>query len=53
VWGLEISRSLRYFAERTPIPTFHQLHFGSKAYQQGRIQVLPFARFCSQVLEGV
>lgn len=36
----------RYFAERTPIPRFYQVHRGERHFESGKITVLPFARFC-------
>lgn len=42
------SAAARYFAERTPIPTFYQVHLGTRHFQTGRVVVLPFARFCRE-----
>jgi predicted AAA+ superfamily ATPase len=44
-----ISPSIHYFAERTPIPVFYQVHRGSKSYGTDRIRVLPFTRFCDEL----
>jgi uncharacterized protein len=41
-----ISPAARYFAERTPIPRFYQVHMGERQFQTGNITVLPFAAFC-------
>lgn len=41
-----ISPSIRYFAERTSIPAFYQVHRQDANYQSGRITVLPFEQFC-------
>jgi predicted AAA+ superfamily ATPase len=41
-----ISPNLKYFAERTPIPDFYQLHLGTKKYSNKNIHVLPFEDFC-------
>jgi uncharacterized protein len=39
--------SLSYFAARTSIPVFYQVHRGTKEYSvSDRIHVLPFAKFC-------
>jgi len=38
--------SLSYFAARTNIPTFYQVHRGTREYSvSDRIHVLPFAEF--------
>jgi predicted AAA+ superfamily ATPase len=43
------SPHLSYFAERTDIPIFYQVHRGTRAYSvSDRIHVLPFAKFCSK-----
>lgn len=41
-----ISKHLKYFSERTSIPTFYQVHLGDKLYSDGNIHVLPFTEFC-------
>jgi len=38
-----------YFAERTPIPRFYQVHRGEKAYSKGKVTVLPFLQFCKKL----
>jgi hypothetical protein len=44
------SPHLKYFADRTPIPMFYQIHQGSKSYSvSDKIHVLPFADFCKEV----
>lgn len=45
----EIGPLLRYFAERAPIPRCYQVHRGDRHFAQGRITVLPFARFCQDL----
>lgn len=46
-----VSPHLKYFKERTPIPFFYQIHRGIKDYLvEDGIRVLPFTRFCSDVL---
>ncbi len=43
------SPHLKYFAERTSIPKFYQVHRGSKSYAiSDRIQILPFRNFCQE-----
>lgn len=44
-----IGRALRYFAERTPIPQFYQVHLGTRHFSTGNISVVPFARFCADL----
>jgi len=41
-----ISSSIRYFAERTSIPAFYQVHRQEAHYQAANVTVLPFAQFC-------
>ena len=41
-----VSPAIRYFAERTPIPRFYQVHLGERHYATGTTTVLPFSRFC-------
>ncbi len=43
----QLSPNIKYFAERTPIPKFYQVHRGEKSYAHSdRIHVIPFAEFC-------
>lgn len=44
-----IGTALRYFAERTPIPRFYQVHLGERAFSTGKISVQPFERFCQEL----
>lgn len=44
-----ISPAIRYFAERTPIPHFYQVHLGERHYQSGAATVLPFSTFCREL----
>jgi predicted AAA+ superfamily ATPase len=44
----EASAAARYFAERTAIPAYYQVHLGTRSYETGRTVVLPFARFCEE-----
>jgi predicted AAA+ superfamily ATPase len=41
--------ALGYFAERTAIPRFYQVHLGSAHWERGAVTVLPFARFCEDL----
>lgn len=44
-----IGSSLRYFAERTPIPHFYQTHLGDKHFTTGKVTVLPFIKLCTEL----
>ena len=48
-----ISKSIRYFSERTKIPIFYQVHFAEGRYAEPGVEVLPFAEFCRDYLVGV
>ena len=41
-----IGPAVRYFAERTPIPRFYQVHLGERHFETGKVTVLPFVRLC-------
>lgn len=41
-----IHQNLHYFAERTAIPLFYQVHKGTRSFARGRIRVEPFIKFC-------
>ncbi len=41
-----ISPAVRYFADRTSIPAFYQVHQRDAYLQTGKITIIPFARFC-------
>lgn len=41
-----VSPAARYFAERTPIPVFYQVHRQEGHFQSGKVMVVPFARWC-------
>lgn len=41
-----IQPSLHYFARRTQIPSFYQVHLGTADYEKDGIRVLPFPSFC-------
>jgi len=43
----KISPNLAYFAERTTIPKFYQVHSGKSSYNvSDKIKILPFSEFC-------
>ncbi len=44
-----ISPAVHYFAERTEIPIFYQVHRGTKHYQRGKVMVIPFEGFCEEL----
>lgn len=44
-----VSSSARYFAERTTIPVFYQVHLGQRHVQTGKVSVIPFARWCREL----
>lgn len=43
------SSAAQYFAERTAIPVFYQVHLRERSFQTGKIMVLPFERFCKDL----
>jgi hypothetical protein len=44
-----IGAAVRYFAERTPIPRFYQVHRADRHFSSGKITVVPFGRFCAEL----
>lgn len=44
-----VSPAARYFAERTRVPVFYQVHLGSRHAQSGRVTMIPFARWCREL----
>ena len=44
-----VDPSLFYFAERTGIPRFFQVHLGQAHFERGAVTVLPFARMCDEL----
>jgi predicted AAA+ superfamily ATPase len=44
-----VSPAIRYFAERTPIRRFFQVHLGDRHFQTGPVTVLPFHAFCREL----
>ncbi len=43
------SPAIRYFADRTPIPRFYQVHLGERHYETGSATILPFRTFCREL----
>jgi len=43
-----LSSAIPYFAARTTIPKFYQVHRGTmeRKYPESRAEILPFAKFC-------
>jgi predicted AAA+ superfamily ATPase len=44
-----VGPSIRYFAERTSIPRWFQVHLGDRHYQTGAVTVLPFRALCREL----
>jgi predicted AAA+ superfamily ATPase len=44
-----VSPAIPYFAERTKIPRFYQVHLGERHYESGPATVIPFPRFCGEL----
>jgi predicted AAA+ superfamily ATPase len=44
-----VNPALFYFAERTQIPKFYQIHSGEKEYIKNGVQVLRFNTFCKEL----
>ena len=44
-----ISSAIHYFAARSPIPRFYQVHLGVRHFASGNVTVVPFARFCADL----
>jgi len=44
-----VSPAIRYFAERTSIPRFFQVHLGDRHFEAGKATVLPFRTFCQEL----
>ena len=47
----EASPAIRYFAQRTPIPLFYQVHTGTRDTEKpaSRTRILPFSKFCHEL----
>ncbi len=48
-----MSKNIAYFAARTEIPVFYQVHMGTKDYEvpDSRARVLPFITFAAEILK--
>jgi len=48
-----VSKHIAYFAKRTDIPSFFQVHLGNDDYEVSelRTRVLPFTRFAAEILQ--
>lgn len=48
---VNVSPHISYFAKRSPIPKFYQVHLGKKNVElkQHRAHILPFTQFCREV----
>ncbi len=44
-----VSPAIGYFAERTSIPRFYQVHLGERHFEKGAATVLPFRSFCREL----
>lgn len=44
-----VSPAIRYFAARTAIPRFFQVHLGERHFESGRTTVVPFSRWCQDL----
>ncbi|MBM4382111.1 MAG: ATP-binding protein [Deltaproteobacteria bacterium] len=44
-----VSPAIPYFAERTKIPRFYQVHLGERHYESGAATVIPFRALCSEL----
>jgi predicted AAA+ superfamily ATPase len=44
-----VSPAARYFAERTSIPVFYQVHLQERHFQTGKVIVVPFLRWCREM----
>lgn len=47
--GRELSPAARYFAERTSIPAFYQVHMSDAYAQRGKVTIIPFVRWCREM----
>lgn len=43
-----VSKHIHYFAERTTIPVFYQVHRGAKGYGDSKMRVMSFEVFCAE-----
>lgn len=44
-----VSPAIHYFAARTSIPRFYQVHLGERHFETGDATVLPFTTFCAEL----
>jgi len=44
-----VNPSLFYFKERTKIPSFYQVHNGTKDYEKNGIRMIPAHTFCKEL----
>jgi hypothetical protein len=44
-----VGPAIGYFAERTSIPRFYQVHLGERHFETGPATVLPFRSFCQEL----
>lgn len=44
-----ISPAASYFAARTPIPRFYQVHLGERHFEKEQVTVLPYRTFCREL----
>jgi hypothetical protein len=44
-----IAPAIPYFAERTAIPRFYQVHLGDRDFESGVARLLPFRTFCAEL----
>ena len=44
-----VSPAVAYFAERSAIPRFYQVHLGDRHFESGRATVLPFRTLCREL----
>ncbi len=45
----DVSPAIRYFAQRTSIPRFYQVHLGERHFESGAATVMPFRTFCREL----
>jgi hypothetical protein len=45
----DVSPAIAYFAERSAIPRFYQVHLGDRHFARGRATVVPFRTFCREL----
>jgi len=44
-----VSPAIHYFAERTAIPHFYQVHLGDRHFERGKATIVPFHKFCREM----